>query len=554
MLIRWGDKVLSDAPAFDPHHHSAEAQSKQFGFNNDFTAYFPYMRSSDDSGHGLLCVNHEYADSYLMFDDISQQEALEKTSDEQQRINQQAVGASVIEIKKSGNRWQMVDGIYNRRITATTPMRISGPAAGHERMKTSADPTGKHVLGTLANCAGGVTPWGTYLTCEENFDGFFTLPDDTTEQRDHHQSYGIGINHFHRWDKVDPRFDVKQEPNEPNRFGWVVEIDPYDPQSTPIKRTALGRFKHESAAPIIAADGRVVVYSGDDENFQYLYRFVSRDVYDPTDRAHAMTLLNHGTLYAAKFQDDGSLNWLPLIHGEGPLTAENGFHSQAELLIDTRRAATLLDATPMDRPEDVEVNPVSSHVYLCLTNNRKRETGNSSNTRSPNLYGHILELKAPKLNGKRDHAADYFSWHVFLMAGDPDNPKHGAHYQGKVSEHGWLANPDNIAFNPYGDIFITTDGQPKSIGAADAVYAANTAGDGKGITRCFFRGPTGCEMTGPSFTPDGRTMFLSIQHPADDKGSTFSNPSTRWPDFDDDMPPRPAVITITKDDGGVIGS
>ena len=347
---------------------------------------------------------------------------------------------------------------------------------------------------------------------------------------------------------------MSKEPNEPNRFGWVVEIDPYDPTSTPVKRTALGRFKHESASPVIADDGRLVVYSGDDENFQYLYRFVSRDVYDPNNRAHALTLLDHGTLSVARFNDDGSLVWLPLVYGASPLNTENGFASQADVIIETRRAADLVGATPMDRPEDVEVNPVTGQLFVCMTSNNKRDEDNNANPRSPNFYGHIIEMTPPLSDSKKDHTADRFEWDIFLLAGDPNNPDHAAYYQGPPSENGWLSNPDNIAFNPAGDIFITTDGQPKTIDTADAVYAANTIGAGKGIPKCFFRGPTGCEVTGPSFTPDGTTMFLSIQHPADDKHSTFDDPSTRWPDFNDSMPARPAVIAITKKDGGIIGS
>lgn len=549
-VIRWGDKVVADAPDFDPFDQTIESQQKQFGYNCDFTAYIP-LDPLNPSTHGLLCVNHEFSIAELMFPEGKDPEDI---TEEQHRIEMEAHGISVIEVKRYNKNWQVVAGEYNRRITGTTPFKMTGPAAGHPRLRTSADPEGKTVLGTLGNCAGGVTPWGTYLSCEENIDVYFHLKDYAGEELANHQSMRIGKELFHRWDLVEPRFDVTAEPNEANRFGWVVEIDPMKPDSQPLKRTALGRFKHESATCVLTTDRRVAVYSGDDERFQHIYRYVSDHPYEPGLKAHNRSLLENGVLSAARFDDDGTMSWLPLVFGEGPLTAENGFHSQADVLIETRRAAKLVGATPMDRPEDIDVNPVNGHIYVALTKNPAREETDAVNRRAPNPMGYVLELIPPNGKNMKDHLRARYEWNIFLEGGDPQAQGYlKGDYAGEVSANGWLACPDNFAVDPKGRLWITTDGQEDTIECAETLYAADTAGPGRGITRAFFRGPAGSEMTGPSFTPDGRTLFLSIQHPADGKYSTFEQPYNRWPDYDDKMPPRPTVIAITKDDGGVIG-
>ncbi|MCI5048854.1 MAG: PhoX family phosphatase [Rickettsiales bacterium] len=546
ILMRWGDKVLPDAQKFTPKDTKPEIQAQQFGFNNDFIAYFP-LDNAPVCGHGLLCVNHEYTDPACMFSGYANRKtAADEITDEEHAIEMEAHGVSVVEIKRDGRDWNPVLGKYNRRITATTPMKISGPAAGHKRMQTSADPKGERVLGTFGNCAGGITPWGTYLTCEENVDVYFLLHDYKGKELENHQNMTIGTRYYHRWDKIDDRFNVEKEPNEPNRFGWVVEIDPNDPNATPIKRTALGRFKHEGASSVVNKDGRVVVYMGDDQAFQHIYKFVSNGHYNPS--AINPNLLDDGVLYVAKFEESGALNWLPLIYGEGPLTKKNGFHSQADVMIETRKAAALLGATPMDRPEDIEVNPKTQNIYASMTKNPLRTKADAVNRRAHNPMGYILEMIPPE----DDHTSDQFAWEIFLEGGDPDasGNKQGF-YHTEPTKDGQLACPDNLAFDIKGRIWITTDGQPKALGKADALYAADTQGKGRGQTRCFFRGPIGCEVTGPQFTRDGRTLFLSIQHPAE--GSSFDEPTTRWPDFKSDMPPRPAIIAITKDDGDIIG-
>ncbi len=539
-LLRWGDAVLPDAPPFDPHAQHPEAQSRQFGFNNDFIAFMPLLAGSKQSDHGLLCVNHEYTHARHMFPKRSRH----KTAVEMQ-IEQAAHGHSIVEIKQQANgQWHVVQGPYNRRFTAgSTRFQLSGPAAGHSRLKTALDPTGTSVIGTLNNCAGGVTPWGTVLICEENIDDYFGGTPSGTEA-DNHTRMGVGSNRY-GWAELEERFDVSKQPHEPNRFGWVVETDPYDPTSQPVKRTALGRFKHEGATCALAPDGRVVIYSGDDEVFQHIYRFVSRDSYRPDDPTHNRTLLDHGTLYAARLDEDGNLTWLPVLYGHGPLTEQNGFHSQADLLIDTRHAAALMGATPMDRPEDIETNPVTGKVYAVMTNNLKRLNTNPANPRPINRHGHIIEFTPPDLDGQPNHAADQFQWDIFLLAGDPSSLLDGAQYPVTPSEHGWLSCPDNIAFAPDGTMWIATDGQQKSRNVADSLFACATEGASRGQPRHFFSAPRGAEICGPCFTPDGSTLFASIQHPGDEKGYSAATPSTRWPDFDHNLPPRPSVVAVT---------
>ncbi len=549
ILIRWGDPLFPDAPAFDPLRQTASAQSRQFGYNNDFVAFLPLPHPTGRADHGLLCVNHEFTNANLMFPDIGNDQDRAMLSAEQVNTEMAAHGHSIVEVRQRGGNWETVlDSPFNRRITALeTEMNMTGPAAGHARLKTAADPEGRKVIGTLNNCAGGVTPWGTVLIAEENFHAYFAGDPDKTAQAENHKKYGMRGKPRFQWGRFHERFDLEKTPNEPNRFGWIVEVDPYNPRHIPQKHTALGRFKHEGATTAIAPDGRVVVYSGDDERFEYLYRFISDGRYDSEKRSQNMRLLQSGTLSVARFNEDGSLQWLPLVWGEGPLTPENGFASQADILIETRRAADLLGATPMDRPEDVETNPVSGSVFLMLTNNTRRQADatHPANPRARNRHGHILELIPPGGAGRgADHAAATYQWEILLMAGNPDETADGARYHAGISPHGWLSNPDNCAFDHRGRLWIATDGAPKS-GFADGLWACDVEGPGRALTRHFLRTPRGAELCGPCFTPDDRSLFVAVQHPGAEAGSDFHNPSTRWPDFSPEMPPRPAIVAVT---------
>jgi secreted PhoX family phosphatase len=557
ILLRWGDPLFPDAPEFDPQAQAAEKQQKQFGYNTDFVGYIPLNGSSD---HGLLVVNHEYTNEELMFPGVGVQDTKDANFSKMTRdladIEMAAHGGTVVEIRRQpGGQWHVIkDSKYTRRITADTPMEITGSAAGHDRMKTSADPDGRRVRGMVNNCAGGLTPWGTWLSCEENFNGYFwgKLPENHVENANYRR-YGIGTPAY-AWGKFHDRFDVAKEPNEPNRFGWVVEIDPFDPNWTPKKRTALGRTKHEGAAGIVNRDDRYVVYLGDDERFDYVYKFVTAGKVDRNNRAANFNLLDAGTLFVAKYNPDGTGVWLPLVHGQGPLTEANGFKSQADVLIETRRAADLVEATKMDRPEDIEANPKTDRVYVMLTNNtrRKDDQVDPANPRANNAFGHIIEM----MPESRDHASTKFTWEVLVRCGDPSVAAVGATFSSETTRNGWFGMPDNCAVDSQGRLWIATDGNnAKATGRADGLWALETEGEARGTSKHFFRVPAGAEMCGPFFTPNDETLFLAVQHPGEaEEGATasFEQPATRWPDFKDGMPPRPSVLAVTKRRGGKI--
>ena len=549
-LLAQGDPIRPGAPAYNPATQTGADQERQFGTDADFISYMPLPLGSKNSTRGLLGVNHENHRAALCFPGNPKQ-----LTRQQVEVQMAAVGFSIVEIAKDGNRWRVVqDSRYNRRISTNAPMRISGPAAGHARMRTNADPTGTRSFGTFNNCAGGTTPWGTMLTAEENIQNFFSGDATQGPEAGARKRFNLtGKGRYADWGRYFDRFNLDKEPNEPNRFGWIVEIDPYDPNHTSVKRTALGRCAHECATHAVSHDGRVAIYSGDDARMEYVYKFVTDKPYDPKNRDANRDLLDHGTLYAARFEANGKMRWLPLVQGQGKLTAENGFASQADVLIELRRAAEAVGATPMDRPEDVEAHPLTGRVYVVMTFNEQRTAAqvNPANPRASNKFGHIVEIVPPLVGGKPDHGATECDWGFFMLGGDPAKPEHGARYGGKVTANGWVAAPDNLAFDPKGRIWISTDGQDDAAGFNDSLYAACVSGPNRGATRAFFNGPAGSEICGPEFTPDGKTLFLAIQHPGD--GSTFDKPSTRWPDFRPDLPPRGAVVAITRNDGGDIG-
>lgn len=569
VLIRWGDPVLPDAPAFDPRQQTGSGQARQFGYNNDYLGYFPMPGVPNGSKHGLLCVNHEYTNEELMFPGLGHQDAraartgrvpFSQMTREIAAVEMMAHGGSVLEVKVDNGRWGVVaNSRFARRITAETAMEITGPAAGHDRMKTKADPTGRHVLGMLNNCAGGRTPWGTWLTCEENINGYFwgRLTPDHPEARNYARM-GIPSN-WYNWGQYHDRFDIMKEPNEANRFGWMVEIDPFDPTSTPKKRTALGRGKREGAAGIANRSGHYVIYQGDDERFDYVYKFVTAGRMSG-NRAQDMNLLENGVQHVARFNADGTGDWLPLVYGHGPLTAANGFNSQADVMIECRRAADVLGATRMDRPEDVEANPKTDKVYVMLTNNNRR-TGaqvNAANPRSDNRFGHIIEITPDG----RDHTSVRFTWDILVRCGDPAVAAVGATFNANTSRDGWFGMPDNCAIDADGRLWIATDGnQPSRTGRNDGLWAMETEGAARATSKLFYKCPAGAELCGPEFTPDGETLFVANQHPGeadeDDPNappSSFENPASRWPDFRPDMPPRPSIVVITRQGGGKIGS
>ncbi len=565
VLLRWGDPVTANAPAFDPAKQTPEAQAQQFGYNNDFVGYLPMPGAADPSAHGVLFVNHEYTNPHLMFPGVVEMKdgkpVLKNATPERFKIEAMAHGATVAEIRRTDGKWALVkDSKYNRRITVATEMQLSGPVAGTDRVKTGADANGRKVLGTLNNCAGAMTPWGTFVSGEENFHGYFSgkLPEGHREEVNH-KRLALPSSPY-AWGRFEERFDISKEPHEPNRFGWIVEVDPFDPNSVPKKRTALGRFKHEGADMVVAKDGRVVAYLGDDERFDYVYKFVTAGRFDPNNRAANMDLLDSGTLYVAKFAAEGTVAWLPVVFGQGPLTAANGFQSQADVLLETRRAGDLLGATKMDRPEDITPNPVTGKVYVMLTNNtsRKDDQIDAANPRAKNAFGHIVEI----IEEGGDHTATEGRWEILLKCGDPSVAAVGATFSTDTTKSGWFGMPDNAVVDSAGRLWVSTDGNgPKVTGRTDGLWAVDTEGGARRTSKLFYRVPHGAELCGPCFTPDDTTAFVAVQHPGDDgpdwpafgRRSYYEDLSTRWPDFRPDMPVRPSVVAITRKGGGKIG-
>jgi secreted PhoX family phosphatase len=424
-------------------------------------------------------------------------------------------------------------------------------------MKTAFDRSGREVLGTYNGCANGYTPWGAYLTCEENWNFNFVNAGAISPE---HRRYGVGKGRGYRWETADERFDAARHPNEPNRFGWVVEIDPYEPQSKPVKRTALGRIKHEGAHPSVGADGRIAFYMGDDESFEYIYKFVTAGAWDPANRAANRDLLDDGVLYAARFNTDGTGDWLALEHGKSGLTAANGFASQADVLVKTRQSADRVGATPMDRPEWGAVHPVTREVYMTLSNNsargRDKQPGpDAANPRANNLFGHIIRWR----EDGDDVAATRFRWDLFALGGVPENadPAKRGRFKGDA-----FGCPDGLWFDRRGVLWVQTDISPTALLRGDFAPLGNNqvlaADPATGELRRFLVGPKGCEITGFTTTPDNRTAFVNIQHPGENPGeindSDFPNANSNWPDFDPKGRPRSATVVIRRKDGGEIGT
>jgi len=539
IVARWGDAMWSDSVAFDDQTRGTGAsQERSFGDNNDGMALFT------DGTRNILAVNNEYTNLEIIHGNRASNGP--ETEDDV-RKSKAAHGVSVVEIEQKDGQWGIVvDSTYNRRITADTPMEITGPARGHDLLKTAADPSGTHSLGTMNNCGNGRTPWGTYLTCEENFNGYFASSDANYAPSAALKRYGVGNEDWgYGWSKYDERFDISKNPNEPNRLGYIVEIDPMDPTSTPKKRTALGRIKHENADVVLAADGRVVVYMGDDERGEYLYKFVSDGKYS-AGRNNA-DLLDAGTIYVAKFNDDGKGEWIALT------PATTGMASQAEICIHTRMAASAVGATTMDRPEWVASNPTRVEGYCALTNNKNRGVKpnaggdatpvNGPNPREKNLFGQVVRWRP----ADGDHAADSFDWDLFVTAGNPavhTGPEAGSP---NVNADNMFNSPDGLGFDTTGLLWIQTDGNYKNKdGFAGQGNNQMLVGDpDTGEIKRFLVGPKECEITGITWSADRKTLFVGIQHPGEKGGSHFPGGGSSVP--------RSVVIGITRDDNELIG-
>ncbi|MBE9200092.1 MULTISPECIES: PhoX family phosphatase [unclassified Nodularia (in: cyanobacteria)] len=618
ILSAWGDPIMPGAPDWFPDaSQDAAAQEKQVGMNHDGMHFFPlpgrsYLNRTSGlpvplegrtyNSSGILCVNHEYTQEQFLHPDGNEGSTV--MTIEKARKSQAAHGVSIQEISKDrfGNNWSVDrNSRYGRRITGNTEMRVSGLAAGDALMRSkkfSIEPTGSFEIGTndgytaygtINNCAHGITPWGTYLTCEENFQGYFANPNPdivnipglenkAEDIRNGQRRYGIGGSSSYRWPEVDPRFDAYNNPLEPHLFGWVVEIDPYDPKSKPVKRTSMGRFRHESAQYVVDDNNGLAFYMGDDNVNEYIYKFVCSRQYNPNIRNANTDLLDHGTLYVAKFNDNGTGEWLPLVYGQRGLTPANGFNSQAEVLIKTREAADRVGATMMDRPEWVGVRPRIGgfnevEVYCTLTNNSRRGTNPASvnnpdgttpggnarppvdaaNPRPNNAYGHVIRWRETG----RSVTATTFNWDIYVLNGDKKDPD--PIRQGNINGDDF-GSPDGLWFDYYGRLWIQTDqsgtgtGDYLNIGSNSMVCA--NPNDPREI-KLFLTSPTDCEVTGVITTPDNKTMFVNIQHPGS-RGSV-ANPTSNsdWPHSQGYGPsgrPRSATVVITRDDGGIIGA
>ena len=555
VIAAWGEPVgvAGQMPAWaEDATHGAAEQSLQMGMHHDGVHFYPLAGSST---RGLLAINHEYTDDGLLHAG-----GMADWSADKVKKAQAAHGVSVIEVALGPAGWAMVrPSPYARRFTSNTPFALAGPAAGHAMMKTAADPAGRTVLGTLNNCGAGRTPWGTFLSGEENFNYYF---DGGGELADAHQRrWGLRKTSWLRWAEHDARFDAQRHPNEFNRFGWIVEIDPMDPKSTPVKRTALGRAAHEGAWTAVTKDGRAVVYSGEDSRFEYIYKFVSRDPIAPagnglTQAQANRELLDHGALYVARFDADGSGRWLPLVHGQGPLTAANGFADQGEVVIKSRQASDALGATKMDRPEWLAIDQNNGEVFCSLTNNSARGAKNrpgvdAANPRVNNVMGNIIRWKD---DGGFDGLT--LRWSHLVMAGDPGNAR--AEAKGNING-GVFACPDGLMLDARGVLWIQTDVHASEMNQGEFVRIGNNqmlaCDRSTGEIRRFLTGPVNCEITGATQTPDGTTMFINIQHPgetpSDRSDPAEPNKFSSWPDGGR---PRSATVVIRRRDGGLIGA
>jgi uncharacterized protein len=559
-IAPWGEAigVPGAMPAWkaDASNTAAE-QALQMGMHHDGLAYYALPAAAGET-RALLAMNHEYVDDGLLHTDGLATWSAEKTNK-----GQAAHGISVIEVAQKDGRWAMVrPSRYAKRHTAATPFAVQGPAAGHPMMQTAADPAGKLVLGTLNNCASSKTPWGTYLSGEENF-AFYFAGGDTISA--HHQRYGLRKAAFYRWAETDERFNATKHPNEFNRFGWVVEVDPMDPTATPIKRTALGRAAHEGAWVATTRDGRAAVYSGEDARFEYIYKFVSRDRIAPaspgvTQAQANRSLLDHGTLYVARFDADGNGRWLPLVAGTGPLTPSNGFADQGEVVVKSRQASDALGATKMDRPEWLAIHPLTGEVFCTLTNNSARGADanqpgvDAANPRAKNAMGNIIRWKEDG-----DFDGTTFRWNHFVMAGDPRNERPEA--KGNIQGDSF-ACPDGLAFDARGVLWIQTDMHATQMGQGELKQLTNNqmlaCNPLTKEVRRFLTAPPNCEVTGVDFAPDMRSMFINIQHPGetptDRSDPTQPDKFSRWPDGKPGARPRSSTVWIRRKDGGVIGA
>lgn len=532
-ILPWGTPLWDGVADFDPSNTAADQQG-QVGMGHDGMHFFPTGPSE-----GLLVFNLEYTNDNALFPDGTADWDADKTAK-----SQAAHGVCIAKIAKIGGTWQLMKNApQNRRLTANSPMEFSGAAAGSPLLRSADHPRGRTTHGTVNNCGSGATPWNTYLTCEENFNGYFYDLGEgpvTPAQQALFDRYGVGGTGFgYFWATTDETWRADLHPNRPNQYGWVVEIDPFDPTSTPVKHTNLGRFKHESAWVATDDEQKVAVYMGDDERGEYIYKFASTFSWPDAVNRRGEHPFDTGQLLTAKFNDDGTGEWLPLVHGLGPLRRSNGWMNQADVLVRTRSAADALGATRMDRPEWVSGDPTTGDIYVACTNNTRRGSAfgiDAPNPRGPNNWGHIIRIReGDGLKGTE------FTWDIFMMAGPGDGVDGST-----VPTSAAFGSPDAIWHDADGRLWIQTDGsQPDTADSNDQMLACDPL---TGQVKRFLTGPKDCEITGITSADDQATLFINVQHPGNGDPSV-----SNWPDGGSSVP-RPAVVVIEKEGGGTVGT
>ncbi|SFM92737.1 PhoX family protein [Marinobacter pelagius] len=571
-FLPWGTPITGSYPEYKPDGTNTGAdQEQQVGMHHDGMHFFPIdlKAGGNSSTEGLLVMNHEYINQGALHASGATYNSNGNRPTDEVRKEIAAHGVSVVHIKQDSNgTWDIVFGSpFNRRITGGTEMEIRGPARGYHKLFTKFSPNGNRTRGTLNNCAMGPTPWGTYLAAEENWHGYFKT--SAAERPREQVRHGVDGTSRYDWELAENqadayvRFDVTPGEgsatddyrNEANTFGYMVEIDPFNPESAPQKRTALGRFGHEGVIFAPVKEGQpVVCYSGDDSRFEYIYKFVSsKPYYAATAGGY---LLDEGTLYVARFNEDGTGEWLPLNLNDADFAAKvaqavtdgvvgsipfDGFENQADVLVNTRLAADIAGATTMDRPEWGAVDPNSGEVYFTLTNNSNRgkegyDDVNAANPIVENRTGHIIRWT----EAGNDHTATAFEWDIFVFAGEQGTETVvDDEVIVSLTDDNIFNSPDGLWFDYNGRLWIQTDGSDAAPYQNNMMLAANP--ETREIKR-FFVGPVGCEVTGVVTTPDSKTMFVNIQHP-----------DGNWPDSSDPRP-RDATVIVTRDDDGVIGA
>ena len=539
-LARWGDRVKFGASAFNPSNLDAGAQRKQVGYNCGYLGWVDYQPTLG----GIVCIGHNDTNPELMFPDYSQ----EFTTLQQVDYELAALGVTVFQApprrtSAAPRYWFYGSSNYNERLHGESSLTMTGPVAGHSLLVTSSDTGGNLATGTFNACGGGISPWGTFLVAEGCFGQYFANNGSVTNEMAREANAALGVldeGSSRPWWRFHNRFDLASEPNEANKFGWIVEVDPWDRDYPRRKLTAIGRLSHCSASVALSSSNKVALYTADSSQFAHLYKFVSTDAFDRTNRPAAKNLLDNGTLYVAKFNEDGTGEWLPLVYESGSLNASNGFTSQADVLLFPGQAAEVLGATQLESPRDVQVGPAGGKVYLSLWGTEEPPPAEGEEETSGDLVslGQIVEIE----EDGSDSAATTFSWQVFMQCGDPGVEEHDAYFaEFDATSASAIARPGQVRFDHHGNLVIATSGQHADLGILDGVFFVPTAGDERGYNRQLLSCVAGASCGAAVVSPDHQLLLVAIQHPG--KGGTRGE---RISTFGGDDINRPAVIAVTR--------